>query len=145
MNEIGRSPYAIEMDFDQRAGTGVCSVTLRRTSQPRDRDLLLTEGVFQVIEFLVESSSSLTDGRAIVDVRLGDDAGVGALPGALAFTEAVRGLIQSLTLETDPHSPATNLIVSTESQAAARDRTIAYLTSPGGGFSRGASYDLRSN
>ncbi|CAN5372821.1 hypothetical protein BH09ACT1_BH09ACT1_03850 [soil metagenome] len=142
---MGHSPYAIEMDFDLSARNGVCSVTLTRSTQPRDRDLLLTEGLFQVIEFLVESSSSLPDGRAIVDIRLGDDAGVGALPGALAFTEAVRGLIQSLTLETDSRSPATNLIVSTESQSAARERTIAYLTSPGGGYSRGASYDLRSN
>ena len=137
--------YTLETSVDRDARWAHGVVTVTRASAPHDRNTLLTEGVFAVIEFLVASTDSAHRGRAVVDIQLPEQLPLDALPGAYAFIEAVRGLIQSHTLETPPESPATNLIVSTAAQSEARQQTLHYLASPNGGFSRGALYDLRSD
>jgi hypothetical protein len=137
------SPYSLTTRVDTDRNIAVCEAHVLASTKAVDRDILLTEAVFAVTRFLVECSA-LKDGRAVVDLRLPDAPLGESLPGAYAFMEAVRGLVQSMTLETGPHAAASNVLVSTESQCQAREATLAYLTSEGGGFSRGATYDLRN-
>ncbi|WP_460992961.1 hypothetical protein [Sinomonas soli] len=125
---------------EDRPGLRVLTVELISSSDPWERDSLLTDGVYAIVEFLVASSK--TRDRAVVDVRLADDHPA-ALPGACAFVEAARGLVQAHTLEGGPEAGACNLMVSTADQHQARETTFAYLASDGGGFSWGATYDVR--
>lgn len=132
---IGRSPH----------GVPIAQAVVRplRAAEPADRDALLTDGVFAVIEHLARTSQQAEGGCSVIDLRIPDDVAADSLAGTEAFVEAVRGLVQSLTLETPPQSPACNIVVSSEGQSASRDRTIHYLISPHGDFSRGSTYDLR--
>lgn len=144
MTAAPSSPYILSTSSTRDDAGATCTVTLVGTLEHADRTRLLTEGVFYVIEFLVASSAQSHGGSMVVDIRLADDIAPAALPGAYAFTEAVRGLVQSFTLEAPSETPAANVVISTVGQDAARSRTFDYLASSGGTFSRGATYDLRN-
>lgn len=140
------APFTLEViSGSGDAGLPVAHAVVRplRAADPGDRDVLLTDGVFAVIEHLARSTREAGGGRSVVDVRVPDEVPPNALAGTEAFVEAVRGLVQSLTLETTPQSPACNIVVSAERQSASRDRTVQYLVGPHGDFSRGSTYDLR--
>jgi hypothetical protein len=106
-----------------------------------ERDLLLTEGVFEVIRFLVEAARTAPEGAAVVSLVV--TASPASAPTTEAFVEAVRGLVQSFTLERDPSTPAVNIVVSGPGQEADRSATLEYLSGVDGRFSRGTTYDLR--
>ncbi|TPW72932.1 hypothetical protein [Schumannella sp. 10F1B-5-1] len=135
------APFAIEATLG--GGVAIAVVRARAGAAREDRDALLTDGVFAVLEHINAATAEVPRGRSILDVRLADDLDSAHLPGTEAFVEAVRGLMQAHTLESGPEAPALTLLVSTEGQADARERTVAYLTGDHGDFSRGATYDLR--
>ncbi|MFB2585886.1 hypothetical protein [Herbiconiux liukaitaii] len=105
------------------------------------RDRLLTEGVFEVIEFLTGAARTAPEGAAVVSLVV--TASPASAPTTEAYIEAVRGLVQSFTLERDPSTPAVNIVVSGPGQEQDRAATLAYLSSVDGRFSRGTTYDLR--
>jgi hypothetical protein len=115
------------------------TVTVSRSSTAADRDELLTAGVVEVMAHLVAAS---TDAPAVV-VDLQVPAAPGSAPAVEAFAEAVRGLVQSLVLESTPPVRPVNLVVSTPDQHDERQQTLAFLASDDGGFSCGARFDLR--
>jgi hypothetical protein len=115
-------------------------VAVRDTEGAADRARLLTEGVFEVIEFLNRSGAGAAE--AVV-VHLIDESGPASAPSTEAFIEAVRGLVQSATLERESSTPATNIVVTRRDQEEERTQTDAYLAGPDGRFSRGTTYDLR--
>lgn len=121
------------------------TVVLAEVQTAQDEEALLTRGIHEVVRFLVESAHSGPDGSAVIDLRTSETLSVSSAPACYAYIEAVRGLLQSHTLERGAAAPATNLVVSSADQAEARERTLQYLGSPGGGFSRGATYDLRED
>ncbi len=110
---------------------------------PAARKTLLTDSLFEIVKGLNASVRS-QDGRTVVDVRVEDRLPDSARLTTAAFIAAVKGVIQTLTLELPPESPTTvNLIVSLESQSNERQRTSQYLLSDDGGYSLGTTYDLR--
>jgi hypothetical protein len=64
-------------------------------------------------------------------------------PAVEAFCEAVRGLIQSLVLESESPVRPVNLVVTAPEQQRERQQTFAFLSSEDGRFSCGARFDLR--
>lgn len=114
-----------------------------RPASSDDRAAQLTDRVFEVIEAL-NGAVGRSDASIVVDFRMEAAKGTSAWPNALAFLQAVRGLVQSLTLELVHPAPAVNVVVSSDAEAEDRDRTIGYLHSADGQFARGATYDLRS-
>ena len=115
------------------------TVTVSRAAAPADRDDLLTGGIVDVVAHLVAAS---TDAPAVV-VDLQVPAAPDSAPAVEAFAEAVRGLVQSLVLESAPPVRPVNLVVSTPDQHDERQQTLAFLASDDGGFSCGARFDLR--
>lgn len=103
----------------------------------------LTDRVWEVIEAL-NAAVARADEAVVVDVRTPGARGDAAWPNVQAFVEAVRGLVQSLTLELPSPAPAINIVVSSPAQESARGGTVEYLFSDDGRFSRGTTYDLRS-
>jgi hypothetical protein len=128
----------------QRESGSVLTVHVPSTDSAEQRDALLTETVFAVIEYLAQADAR-KDEVAVVDVRLQDTVPDAALPAVLAFVEAARGIVQAFVLETALTGPTTNVLVTSEGQTAARERTLDYLFSADGRYSRGATYDLRRN
>lgn len=112
-------------------------------ASPADRARQLTDDVYGIIEEL-NAAVARGDESVVVDFRVEAVPGGPEWPNALAFLAAVRGLVQSLTLELTAPAPAVNVVVSTDAEAGDRERTIAYLHSADGGFARGTTYDLRS-
>jgi hypothetical protein len=112
---------------------------------PQDEETLLTQGIHDVVRFLVESAQGDRGGCTVIDLRTAETLSRSSFPACFAYIEAVRGLLQAHTLEQGPAAPAANLVVSSNNQDEPRERTIQYLQSPGGGFSRGATYDLRES
>lgn len=110
---------------------------------PAGRAEQLTAGIYGIIEDL-NAGVARGDQSIVVDFRVEAQAGGPPWPNALAYLAAVRGLVQSLTLELTAPAPAVNVVVSTDAEAADRDRTIAYLHSEDGLFARGTTFDLRS-
>lgn len=136
---------AEEMSTNRSGGSLVGPVeviTVATAEFSAPRATLLTESLFSVIE-AVNASVSRGDARTIVDLQLPRTRGEGWW-NTWAFVQAVRGIIQSVTLELWKDAPAINLVISEVDQQAPRKRTLAYLSSADGGFSRGATYDLRS-
>lgn len=119
------------------------TITLPETASTQVQGALFTEGIQTVVQFLVESVDRQHQGSVVLDVRTTDPMPKALAPTHLAYVEAVRGLIQAHTLEQGPAAPPTNLVVSSHDQDEARKRTLQYLQSEGGSFSRGATYDLR--
>ena len=115
------------------------SAVVSRSSTTADRDELLTRGLVDVMAQLVAASA---DAPAVV-VDLQVSAARSSAPTVEAFVEAIRGLIQSLVLESAPPVRPVNLLVTTPDQQRERDQTIAMLASDDGRFSCGARYDLR--
>ena len=121
------------------------TATISNFETPADEEALLTEGIQTIVDFLVQSARGNALGSAVIDLRTSDSLSATAIPSCFAYIEAVRGLLQAHTLERGPGAPAANLVVSTVGQTKPRERTLAYLESPGGSFSRGATYDLRED
>jgi hypothetical protein len=115
------------------------TVTVPELSAPPERDELLTSGVVEVMAHLVEGYA---DAPAVV-VDLQVSATRSSAPAVEAFAEAIRGLIQSLVLESDPPVRPVNLVVTTPDQHSEREQTVAFLSSDDGRFSCGARFDLR--
>lgn len=85
--------------------------------------------------------------RVCVDVRTpGPESSSKAhvAPTIAATVAAVRGLVQSYTLECGPAAPPVNLLLSTPDQVEDRAASWRYLDSEHGGLARGATFDLRS-
>lgn len=126
------------------SGTTLLRVTSGTPKTRASRAEQLTTQVFEIITRLNQGVER-GDRTIVVDFRvepkLGDAAGV----TANAYLEAVRGLVQSLTLELTEPAPAINIVVSDDLEPSGRDRTIEYLSSEDGRFSRGTTYDLRSS
>jgi hypothetical protein len=114
-------------------------VAVPELSGPRERDDLLTSGVVEVMTHLVEAYA---DAPAVV-VDLQVPATLSSAPVVEAFSEAVRGLIQSLVLESKPPVRPVNLVVTTPDQQNEREQTVTFLSSADGRFSCGARFDLR--
>jgi hypothetical protein len=115
------------------------AVVVTRASTTADRDELLTSGIVEVMAHLVAAS---TDAPAVaVDLQV--PAGRSDAPAVEAFIEAVRGLVQSLVLESAAPVRPVNLVVSTPEQHRELERTLAFLASDDGRFSCGARFDLR--
>jgi hypothetical protein len=115
------------------------TVTVPEVSTTQERDELLTGGVVDVMSHLVKAYS---DAPAIM-VDLQVPASRSSAPAVEAFSEAVRGLIQSLVLESERPVRPVNIVVTTPDQQRERQRTLAFLSSADGRFSCGARFDLR--
>lgn len=115
------------------------TVVVSRASTTGDRDELLTSGIVEVMAHLVAAS---TDAPAVV-VDLQVPVARSSAPAVEAFCEAVRGLIQSLVLESDSPVRPVNLVVTAPDQQRERQQTFALLSSEDGRFSCGARFDLR--
>jgi hypothetical protein len=115
------------------------TVVVSPSSTTADRDELLTSGVVEVMAHLVAASADASS--VVVDLQL--PAARSSAPTMEAFSEAVRGLIQSLVLESDPPVRPVNLVVTTPEQEREREQTLAFLASDDGRFSCGARFDLR--
>jgi hypothetical protein len=124
---------------DRETGSAATQVviSLRRPESVDVRDDLLTRGVVAAMTALVDSSRAARP--IVVDLR----PGVGTDTGIEAYVEAVRGLVQSIVLEAETPVAPVNIVVTTADQARERRRTVEYLSSANGGFSCGATYDLR--
>jgi hypothetical protein len=114
-------------------------VVVSRSSTTADRDELLTSGLVEVMAHLVTASADAP--AVVVDLQVPE--APSSAPTMEAFVEAVRGLIQSLVLESAPPVRPVNLLVTTPDQQRERDQTIAFLASDDGRFSCGARFDLR--
>lgn len=115
------------------------TVTVPEVSTTQERDELLTGGVVDLMSHLVKAYS---DAPAIM-VDLQVPASRSSAPAVEAFSEAVRGLIQSLVLESERPVRPVNIVLTTPDQQRERQRTLAFLASADGRFSCGARFDLR--
>lgn len=120
-------------------------IVLSDVPSVQEEEALLTRGIHDVAQFLVKSAGNGPEGSTIIDLRASDALSPSSAPACSAYIEAVRGLLQSHTLERGPAAPPANLMISSHGQREARERTMQYLESPGGSFSRGATYDLRED
>ena len=132
--------YEIESKYCETVS--ICTVVVHSVENAAERDLLLTDGLYSLIEFLNTTQKSGSE-AAIVDIQVDEANARDSIPNTSAFVGAVTGLVQSFTLEGGSLAPASNIIVSTAAQQPERDRTMSYLASSGGKFSRGSTYDLR--
>lgn len=106
------------------------------------RDELLTDGVFSVVTFLSDSMSESSVESATVVIAVGEESHA---PASQAFVEAVRGLVQTFTLERSGTNPASNVVVCADSVTNPDVKeALEFLQSTGGQFSRGSTFDLRS-
>lgn len=121
------------------------TVVLSDVETTQGEEELLTLGIHKAIQFLVESVYTGPNGSTVIDVQTTDTLSPSSAPACFAYVEAVRGLLQAHTLERGPEASPANLVISWTRQRVSRERTIQYLQSPGGGFSRGATYDLRED
>jgi hypothetical protein len=115
------------------------TVVVSRASTAADRDELLTGGVVEVMALLVAASTDAA--AAVVDLQVPEERT--SAPAVEAFCEAVRGLVQSLVLESEQPVRPVNLVVTTPEQQTERQQTFTFLASEDGRFSCGARFDLR--
>lgn len=131
-------PWAIHTEADGGLTRVVISLAAATTSASRDQ--LLGAGVIATVAALVAVTSG--GERAVIDIRTGHLES-GSDRAWEAFIEAVRGLVQSLVLESGSGSRPVNVVISTVDQEDDRRSSWRYLGSDEGTFSYGATYDLR--
>lgn len=136
---------SFETTIQTESGHSRLLVVLSDVPSVQEEEALLTRGIHDVAQFLVKSAGNGPDRSTIIDLRTSNTFSPPSAPACFAYIEAVRGLLQSHTLERGPAAPPANLVISSYGQHQARERTTQYLESPGGSFSRGATYDLRED
>ena len=126
---------------DEGPALTVLTVDLESDDQGHDLDDVLSELAHGLAE-----ASWKQQRRVCVDVRTPSPSATScaAAPIISATVAAVRGLVQSYTLECGPDAPPVNLLLTTSEQVEDRARSWRYLDSEHGGLARGATFDLRS-
>ena len=108
----------------------------------------VVDGSVTVLEALGRLAAEGGDERRAVTVvvRTPDLAGAPAprRAAAEAAVEALRGIVQSATLEDSTAGLRVNLVAGGPDDDEDVARTVAFLSSPDAGFVIGASFDLRS-
>jgi hypothetical protein len=103
-------------------------------------DSALTDGLVEIVRVLTDSTQNRK--RAVgIDLRATGSDPLGAQE---TMIEALRGLVQSYTLETGHPVPPVNMVVSQPDQAHDRAATWRYLADPDAKMAWGATFDLRA-
>lgn len=99
---------------------------------------MLTQGLSEIARATTDATRN---GLSVaIDLR---SAGTGSRGRQEAVIQAVRGLIQSYTLEARHPVLPVNVVLSETSQSSDRDATWRYLADADGAMARGATFDLR--
>jgi hypothetical protein len=125
---------------DYSSDLTIITIDTTLISEPDELEVILVEGVLQVVQAL--TSSSHARGRRVgLDLRAHSD---GDILGAQATViGAIQGLMQGYVREAEVGTAPVNLVLSDHSQSPDREATWAYLAAADGTMARGATFDLR--
>ena len=132
-----RAQLTLIESAEQKDDLRVLTIDLSRLTNA-ELDTVLTQGLAEIARAITDATRN---GLSVaIDLR---SAGTGSRGRQEAVIQAVRGLIQSYTLETRHPVLPVNVVLSETSQSSDRDATWRYLADADGAMARGATFDLR--